>query len=116
MYHLNMMVNLILLKQEKLINKAIILKAEIIQLKGLVVNHLKEETVEEMTLEEMTLETEVEIGLIVEMTRDNLIGKIEEILILKLLLKSTLLELYETSVKRRLRTISQPLEKSKTSQ
>ena len=111
MYHLNMMVNQILLKQEKLINKAIILKAEIIQLKGPVVNHLKEETEEEMTLE-----TEVEIDLIVAMTRDNLIVKIEEILILKLSLKSTLLELYETSVKRRLRTISQPLEKSKTSQ
>jgi hypothetical protein len=65
---------------------------------------------------EMTLETVADVDLIETVTTIDLNVKIEEILILKLSLKSTLLELFEILVKRILKNFSLSSERSKTSQ
>ena len=62
----------------------------------------------------MTLETVADVDLIETVTTIDLNVKIEEILILKLSLKSTLLELFEILVKRILKSFSLSLERSKT--
>jgi len=64
----------------------------------------------------MTLETVADVDLIETVTTIDLNVKIEEILILKLSLKSTLLELFEILVKRILKNFSLSSERSKTSQ
>jgi hypothetical protein len=64
----------------------------------------------------MTLETVADVDLIETVTTIDLNVKIEEILILKLSLKSTLLELFEILVKRILKNFSLNSERSKTSQ
>jgi hypothetical protein len=64
----------------------------------------------------MTLETVADVDLIETVTTIGLNVKIEEILILKLSLKSTLLELFEILVKRILKNFSLNSERSKTSQ
>jgi len=64
----------------------------------------------------MTLETVADVDLIETVTTIDLNVKIEEILILKLSLKSTLLELFEILVKRILKSFSLSSERSKTSQ
>jgi len=68
------------------------------------------------TVVEMTLETVADVDLIETVTTIDLNVKIEEILILKLSLKSTLLELFEILVKRILKSFSLSSERSKTSQ
>ena len=68
------------------------------------------------TVVEMTLETVADVDLIETVTTIDLNVKIEEILILKLSLKSTLLELFEILVKRILKNFSLNSERSKTSQ
>ena len=68
------------------------------------------------TVVEMTLETVADVDLIETVTTIDLNVKIEEILILKLSLKSTLLELFEILVKRILKNFSLSSERSKTSQ
>ena len=68
------------------------------------------------TVVEMTLETVADVDLIETVTTIDLNVKIEEILILKLSLKSTLLELLEILVKRILKSFSLSSERSKTSQ
>ena len=62
----------------------------------------------------MTLETVADVDLIETVTTIDLNVKIEEILILKLSLKSTLLELFEILVKRILKNFSLSSERSKT--
>jgi len=64
----------------------------------------------------MTLETVADVDLIEIVTTIDHNVKIEEILILKLSLKSTLLELFEILVKRILKNFSLSSERSKTSQ
>ena len=66
------------------------------------------------TVVEMTLETVADVDLIETVTTIDLNVKIEEILILKLSLKSTLLELFEILVKRILKNFSLSSERSKT--
>ena len=62
----------------------------------------------------MTLETVADVDLIETVTTIDHNVKIEEILILKLSLKSTLLELFEILVKRILKNFSLSSERSKT--
>lgn len=93
--------------QEKLINKAITPKAETHNQDP--VNHLKQDNEEEMILGTVA----ADVGLTVTIDKINV--KIEEILILKLSLKSTSLELFEISVKKILKNISLLLERLKTS-
>ena len=99
--------------QEKLNSKVNILKVETLLL-GL--DNILDNILENVdTVAEMTLETVVDVEMTETETLDNNV-KIEEILILKLSLKSTLLELLEILVKRILKSFSLSSERSKTSQ